>query len=389
MKASRLRILHVIPSYLPAVRYGGPVYAVHDLCRHLVQRGHRVDVYTTNVDGPGVHDSATGTAVCLDGVSVYYFPVQFPRRLYYSPQLARALAARIEQYDVLHLHSLFLYPTLAAARCANSRGVPYLLAPRGMLVKELVRRRSPLLKMAWIQLFERRSLEQASAIQATSRLEARELRKFPFDWPNIFIVPNGLEPPTPRPGVQRDPKRVLFLGRVNWKKGLDRLIPAMAGLPGLTLTVAGNDEDDYTRVLKNLVALHGLEDRIEFCGPVWGDEKWRLYQRAGVFVLPSYSENFANTVLEAMAMACPVIVTAQVGLAEVVAGCGAGLVSNADADSLRGAIATVVSDPEQARRMGEAGRGVIADRFSWPAIAATVETTYRRLWTDIEVPADA
>jgi len=389
MSSDTLRILHVVPSYLPAVRYGGPVYAVHALCRHLVEQGHQVDVYTTNVDGQGVHGAKTGQRIAMDGVGVHYFPVQFPRRLYYSPKLAKFLDAHIARYDLLHLHSVFLYPTLAAARCAHNNGIPYLVAPRGMLVKDLIRRKNTLLKQAWIHLFERRTLEQAAAIHVTSRLEAQELHTFNFVWPEIIELPNGLDPVPAQPAIVRDPNLILFLGRITWKKGLDRLIPALAGLPKLKLFIAGNDETGYTQELKHLAQRHAVTERIVFCGPVRGADKWQLYQQAGVFVLPSYSENFANTVLEAMAMACPVVVTPQVGLADVVKQGGAGIVSAGDVRSLQDAILNILEHRQQAQLMGEAGQRVVAERFSWPTIVSAVENTYRHLRNPEQVQAHA
>ena len=116
MPARKLSILHVVPSYYPATRYGGPIRSVHALCAALVKHGHRVHVYTTNVDGPGVSDVPIGRPVDMDGVQVTYFGVPAIRRLYWSPTLARRLKETINDFDVVHLHSVFLWPTWAAAR---------------------------------------------------------------------------------------------------------------------------------------------------------------------------------------------------------------------------------------------------------------------------------
>ncbi len=175
-----MKIAHVVPTYYPAMRYGGPIRAVHELCKHLVARGHMVDVFTTNADGDGFLRSEYTDVNEVDGVGVRYFPVRQPRRLYYSSKMAEALESRVAEFDILHLHSTFLYPTLKAARCAVKNQVPYVVAPRGMLVKELIKRRHSLLKNAWIALFERRTIEQAAAIHVTSSLEADEIRKFGF-----------------------------------------------------------------------------------------------------------------------------------------------------------------------------------------------------------------
>src|ERR1700724_102003 len=108
---SPLRLLHVVPTYYPAVRYGGPIRAVHALCASLVRRGHQVCVYTTNVDGAGNSDVRLNTPVDMDGVKVTYFPVPAFRRVFWSPQLARQVRGTITNFDLAHLHSVFLCPT--------------------------------------------------------------------------------------------------------------------------------------------------------------------------------------------------------------------------------------------------------------------------------------
>src|SRR3954471_9492384 len=127
-----MRVLHVVPTYAPAWRYGGPIVAVHGLCKALVARGHEVDVFTTNVDGDGVLDVPTDRPVERDGVRVRYFPARL-RRLYWSPAMARALAADVRGYDLVHIHAVFLWPGVAAARAARRVHVPYIVSPRGML----------------------------------------------------------------------------------------------------------------------------------------------------------------------------------------------------------------------------------------------------------------
>src|SRR5215831_11133178 len=126
-----MRILHVVPTYLPAVRYGGPIFAIHGLCQALAARSHEVEVFTTSVDGPGTSPVPIGIPVALDGVRVRYFPCPLLRRLYWAPALGRALQREIDTFDVVHLHSVFRWPTWAAACAARKAGAPYVLAPRG------------------------------------------------------------------------------------------------------------------------------------------------------------------------------------------------------------------------------------------------------------------
>jgi glycosyltransferase involved in cell wall biosynthesis len=188
-----MRILHVVPTYLPAVRYGGPIFAVHGLCRALASRGHDIEVVTTNIDGSGKSEVPVGVPVWLDGVQVRYFSSNFLRRLSWAPSLARALKLEVSRFDVVHLHSVFVWPTWAAARLAKVANVPYLISPRGMLVKDLVRRRSRFVKAAWMTLIEKSNVERASGIHVTSELEAQELKRFKWQLPRVTMIPNGVE----------------------------------------------------------------------------------------------------------------------------------------------------------------------------------------------------
>jgi glycosyltransferase involved in cell wall biosynthesis len=381
-----MRILHVVPSYYPALRYGGPIRSVHGLAKGLVRRGHEVHVFTTDVDGPGRSPVPLNEAVDMDGVMVWYFPTGFGRRLYRSPMMGRALDQRIEEFDIAHLHSVFLWPTSAAAAAARRARLPYIVAPRGMLVRDLIRRKSRLAKTAWINLLEKRNLECAAAIHVTSEIEANDLAVLGLRHKGTFTIPNGVEMPCAA-GSSRiahgllaehsSAPFVLFLGRINWKKGLDRLIPAMADVRGATLVIAGNDEEAYRPLLQALAERAGVAARTRFIGPLYGPDKWQVLAQATMLVLPSYSENFGIVGLEAMMAGCPVIVTPQVGLASVVRAVGAGLVVDGEPAELSRAINSLLQAPEQRRKMGEAGRHTAREKFSWDVIAADMEQVYR------------
>lgn len=373
-----MRILHVVPSYLPAVRYGGPIHAVHGLCRALARAGHQVTVLTTNVDGPRDSPVPLDAPVVLDGVSVRYFPSRLLRRLYVSMPMARALPDAVVAADVVHLHSVFLWPTLAAARAARVAGVPYVLSPRGMLVRDLIARRSALVKRAWIRLFERRTIENAAAVHCTSELEREELLALGLRPRATFVVPNGVDLPPEPPSTTRS-DTILYLGRINWKKGLDRLVEAMAELPRGKLIIAGNDEEELAVRLGALAEQRGLADRVAFPGHVDGEAKRELLCSAAVTVLPSLSENFGNAVLEAMACGCPVVVTKGVGLAEAVRSVGAGLVAGADPSSLAQAIRTYLDDPAARAKAGAAGAALVRERYGWDRIAAQMAEHYGQL----------
>jgi glycosyltransferase involved in cell wall biosynthesis len=171
---------------------------------------------------------------------------------------------------------------------------------------------------------------------------------------------------------------ILFLGRVNWKKGLDRLIAALTQAESVRVIIAGNDEDGCQSLLAALAERARVSDRVRFAGPVAGADKAALLDAARALVLPSYSENFGNVVLEAMAAARPVIVTPEVGVADLVRDAGAGLVVDGAPQPLGQALEKLFADTEAGRRMGERGRG-IALQYSWDAVAAQMEGLYEEV----------
>ncbi|MGZ5443005.1 MAG: glycosyltransferase [Thermoanaerobaculia bacterium] len=358
-----MKILHVVPTYLPARRYGGPIVAVHGLCKALVARGHEVQVMTTNVDGEATLDVPTDRTVDLDGVQVRYFPSPFPR-LYWSPAMRRALHDA-RDFDVVHIHAVYLWPGVAAARAARSAGIPYVISPRGMLVPELIRRKSSAIKTLWLRLIERRGFAHASAIHFTSQLEWEDAKRVGIPLPSPIVVPNGVDLP-PRPDVPREERTLVFLGRVNWKKGLEHVIEALPRLHA-RLVVAGNDEENLTPRLRALAESAGAD--VEFTGPVYGAAKDELLARATLFVLMSESENFGNAVLEALAMETPAVLSTGVGLAEEVVAAGAGVIG-------LDAVPALLDDASTRARMGHNGRALVESRFAWPIVANQMEEAY-------------
>jgi glycosyltransferase involved in cell wall biosynthesis len=373
--------LSFVRTYVPATRYGGPIYAVHGLCRALAARGHEVDVITTNVDGNSNSDVALGKPIDLDGVNVQYFePPHLPlaRRFYFSPSMRHAVARRIRIYHIAHLHSVFLWPTYIAARAAERAHVPYIVSPRGMLVPELIRRKSRLAKRAWIQLIEKRTLQHAAAIHFTALREWDDARRVRIPLPAPFVVPNGIDLPTSA-SAARIENTLLFLGRINWKKGLDRLLDSVRDLPLVNVVIAGNDEENLTPRLQAQARKNGSADRIDFHGPVSGEAKQELLRTSTALVLPSLSENFGNVVLEAMAAEMPVIVTPEVGLASDVAHAGAGIVTSSIPEQLTAAIRDLLSDSEAREAMGRRGLELVKARFTWDRVASQMEEHYLRI----------
>ena len=304
--------------------------------------------------------------------------------------MARALGREVSSFDVVHLHSVFLWPTLAAARASARAGVPYVLSPRGMLVRSLIAARGRRRKTLWLALFERDTVRRAAAVIVSSELERQELAALELDLAPVEVIPNGLSPEEPaddgstaaaasagQPPFDRQPL-VVYLGRLSWKKGVDLALAALAQLPGAHLAVAGNDDEGLRPRLEGLAGELGVADRVSFLGEVRGGAKTALLAAARALVLPSMSENFGMAALEAMAAGVPVVLTPGVGLAEAVREHGAGIVCERTPASLAAALASLLADPTSAAAMGARGRDLAATHYSWPAIAAATRRSYER-----------
>jgi glycosyltransferase involved in cell wall biosynthesis len=379
-----MRILQVIPSYLPATRYGGPIFSTHALSKALVKRGHEVQVYTTY--GGQSPSSLPPATVELDGVTVKYFKSDLLPRLSWAPELGRNLKREIHRFDIAHLQTVFLWPTWRAAHYARAWGVPYVISPRGMLVRDLIKRRNRTLKSAWIELFEKTNLRRAHAIHVTSSIEADELKALTLALPDIAVIENGVEPQQTvgsiSPDVLEATKEtpyILFFGRLSWKKGIDTLLEAFASTKTGYLVIAGTDDEGLSYKLRTAISELGIAHRVHIVArTISGADKDHLFRAARFFALTSVSENFANTVLEALAIGLPVVVTPGVGAAEIVLRAKGGLVVPKDATELGKAFEPLLASGSAAREMGERGRDYVLKNCSWDSVAAKMEALYQQ-----------
>jgi glycosyltransferase involved in cell wall biosynthesis len=249
-------------------------------------------------------------------------------------------------------------------------------------VPDLIRSKSRIKKTVSIELFDRKAIECADTVHFTSEQEKGDCESARFKTKKCFVLPNGInlsEIPEETNTGAADSRYVLYLGRINWKKGIDQLIGAMAHLPDTRLVVAGNDEEKYKRELLSLAVEVGVSKRIEYVGPVYAEDKWRLLAEASVLVLPSRSENFGNVVLEAMAVGTPVIVTKEVGICDEVKISSAGLISDGSAVDLAEKIRQMLNDTDRSAEMGSNGRSVVRQKYDWSVIATRMEKIYSEL----------
>ncbi len=373
-----MRVLHVVPSYYPAVRYGGPIVSVRGLCEALAKAGVEVDVATTDADGPRDLDVPTDRWTELGGVRVRYFH-RWPRIDFAaSVPLTRFLFAEARRYDLVHVVGVFSYPSLMAGAAARAARVPYLISPRGSLEPwALAHKRWK--KVPYWGIFERRNLERAAAIHATSDEEARSIRAL-FPGARVFVSPNGVGVVTP-PAVERSQRQVVFLGRIHQKKGLDILVRAMSlvtrELPDAETVLAGPDDEREWPRIEAIVATLSPRPRVRYLGPVSGDERWRLLASSAVFALPSHSENFGIAVLEALACGTPAVVSRNCPW-EVLEERGAGRWIENSPERFAAALVELLEAPSRTRAMGDAAKALAAE-YSWATIGREMASQYREV----------
>lgn len=384
-------LLNVLP--IVSARAGGPPAFVGPAARELERLGHRVRTIATDLAlAPGarpqrrVLPDEVQAALAAAGHHTLY-PTRFPRRLLYSPELARGARTAAATASVVHLHSLWLHPQYAGYRAAAAAGVPYIVSPHGALDPALATR-GRLRKRLTTDAWQRRMLDGARMIHITTDVEAELIADIARAVPRA-LVPVGVDldefDDLPERDVFRrtrlggyDGPVVLFLSRLSYKKGIDLLIEGFAHVRRRLesrLVIAGPDDERLTPSLRGVAARHGVLEDVQFVGPVFGEDRRAAFASADLWALTSHTENFGVAVIEAMAARRPVVISPAVNLAPQVAAADAGLVAELNPVAIADAIQAVLSDPARSHTLGRNGRK-FAERFDWPIVASELERMY-------------
>jgi glycosyltransferase involved in cell wall biosynthesis len=385
-----LQVLHVIPSVGPL--RGGPSIMVQTMARGLTGAGVAVHVATTDDNGRERLDVPLGLPVGEEGVTYWYFPRQ--TRLYtFSWPLSRWLAQHVRDYDLVHIHALFSYAAMPAAFWCRRHGIPYVVRPLGTLNRWGLRHRHPWLKKLSLCLVERRILSGAAVVHYTSeqeRLEAAELGLVD----RSVVIPNAVDMASMPSGSwsgrfrARYPQLagrliLLFLSRLDAKKGLDLLLPAFERVrrqhPSAVLVLAGSGEPALVEKLQHEATCLSIDADLLWTGFLSGAEKWAALADADLFVLPSYSENFGVAVVEAMACGLPVIVSDQVGIQQEIAAAQAGLVVRCEVEALSAACGQLLGDAELRAVLGRNGQALARQEFTLEAVTTRLVELYTKL----------
>jgi poly(glycerol-phosphate) alpha-glucosyltransferase len=378
-----MRILHVIPGLSYS---SGPTHIVLRICDELRKQGCEVAIYY--LTGRGLDTVTPGDR----SIELRGFPIKGPARYGYSPELQRCLFENAGSFDVIHSHSLWMFPNLALSRASRRSGTPYIIAPQGTLDTWSLRQNS-LLKQLYGTCVERSVLNRAAAIQAVSGHEVQNVREYGVSAP-VFVIPNGVDPEAIKPSsntraarelfdIAADRDVVLYLSRLHPKKGIDTLIAAFsviaAALPRAVLLIAGSDGGSgYRQEVWQMVEALSLREKVIFAGEVKEERKTAAFHAADVFALTTHSEGLPVAALEAMAAGVPVLLTPGCRIPEA-AEFGAGRVVEKDRDAVAEELIEMLRDRDGLKEMGDKARQLAEERFSWEAVTARLLGQYREL----------
>lgn len=352
---------------------GGIREVVEGLSKALADTGNE-----TRVFGPATRNWKDGGAEGWAGAPVQADPVFGPEGFSYMPALVRSLTDF--KPDIVHVHGLWRYTSWSALRWANRTGGHYAVSIHGMLNPWVLTRSRRKKEMAE-RVFVRRLLARADLVVTSTEAERGFVRdRYPNLAPEILFNGVTAPPPTDTPLPWRDrfgpdKKVMLFLGRFHPSKNLEALLRAwhlVRGAPGMAdwrlVAVGWGDAADVEKT-KALAAELGLEDSIWFPGPMFGDDKWAALRGADAFILPSVTEAFPISILEAWAAGAPVLMTEACNLGFAFDAGGAFRIATEPEAMAPDLAAFAVLDDATRTGLGQTGLNLVAERFSWQRIA--------------------
>lgn len=395
-----MKVLHVIPS-IAQVR-GGPSQAILAMVKALREQNINAEIVTTNDNGPDLLNVPLCQRSEYEQVPIWFFPRFSPalaslREFAFSKELTAWLWQHITEYDLLHVHAIFSYPSTVAMTITRWQNIPYIVRPLGQLC-EWSLQQSAQKKQLYLTVIERANLQNSCALHLTSEQEKQEVSQLELKSPG-FVLPHGILLPTLVPAARQRLRQLLqvpenepvivFMSRLHLKKGLDYLIPALGQLTHhrFTFVLAGSGSPAYEAEVDTLLGSAGIRNRTYRPGFVKDNQtKNLLLQGADVFVLTSHSENFSVAVLEAMAAGLPVVVTSGVALSSVVKEHQVGYVPELNVSAIASSIEQCLNYPQASKEMGDRARQVMLEKYTWERIASNLIKVYTAILKKAPLP---
>lgn len=375
-----MRILQICSLITPNGAYGGPVRVAVNQTRELLQAGHEVTLLA------GSYGFGPDLPKLYDGIPVSLFPA---RRIIpgtgfaglTSAGLLRSLRKHAADADVLHIHLARDFITLPAARWARKHRKPYIVQPHGMVDPS-----SHPLAVPLDAIWTRPVLRDASNVLYLTEVERAALAEVARTPLRLLDLGNGV--PAVHTSFTPDNSKapeVLFLARLHPRKRPLAFITVARALSAkfsnATFRLVGPDEGEGAACVRAIKDA-SLGDRLRWEGPVAPERTTSRLEQASIYVLPSIDEPFPMSVLEAMSLGKPVVVTNTCGLADVIRDAQAGIVVDDSLEALTDAVSTLLADPQLRRSMGHNGFTIVRERFSMQEVQRRLQEVYRSATTE-------
>jgi glycosyltransferase involved in cell wall biosynthesis len=386
-----MKILIVVPAL--AEVYGGPSKSVLELTESIGKLGVSVDIITTN--GATTLDFPLLTWIQENNYRIQYFPYWNFLDYKFTFSLTCWFFRNVADYELVHTNAIFSYPVLPAYWSCQAHKIPYIVTPRGMLEPWALAYKS-WKKNLYFTLLEKPALQKASSIQMLASTEAAGIQSLHLK-PSLVIVPNVLHRSDfeflPHPEIfydqfpeTKNKKLIIFLGRIDPKKGLDLLAPAFAKIhqqfPDTHLIVAGPDNTGFLSTAESYFIKAGCRNAVTFTGMLTGSIKYAALSAANIYVAPSYSEGFSMSVLEGMAAALPCVITTGCNFPEAAEAQVASVV-DINTDSIANALIQLLKDDQEAKKMGDRARQFILENYTWDRVASKMVSVYQDIINDV------
>ncbi|NJN74559.1 MAG: glycosyltransferase, partial [Limnothrix sp. RL_2_0] len=351
-----------------------------------------IDLISTVADGLDKLSIPTNEWIREEGYCLQYFDCFHRNDFVFSSDLILWVAKNLKNYDVVHTHNVFSPMMLAVRWLCDRQNIPYITTTHGMLEPWALANKSSKKKL-YYEWFEAKSLQKSGAIHTLNQQEFDNIQALGFS--HLKILPNGIRQsdferlPDPEIFYQHFPETknkdlILFLSRVDPKKGLDLLIPAFGKIrslfPNSHLVIAGPDSVAFLPTVESYLQEANCENDVTITGMLTGDLKQAALAAATVYALTSYSEGFSMSVLEAMASCLPCVITKPCNFPEA-GEAGVAKVVDIDVEAIADALSELLADLPKARAMGCLARDFVFQGYTWNKISIKLIALYESLLT--------
>ncbi len=386
-----MHIVQVTPRFPPAL--GGMENYVYFVSRELVTRGHQVSVVTSDdTDSNGRENITFSTD--QSGIRVLRYPLWFKeglREYWCLPAVKNALSCL--KPDIVHAHGYRCLSSWSAARWCRNHEVPLILTAHGIYPPRSII--NGIIKKTYDRSFGNLLLKYAKEIIALTPNNRDLLLKTGASSKQIVMIPNGVDVTKFRKttllgdsGSEElsEERTVLYVGRVDWNKGLENVIEAMALLRKqsrlVKLLIVGPDYAGYTNCLRRLADRLDVTSSIIITGSVSDQRLMSYYSHATIFILPSLYEGLSTSLLEAMAAGVPVIATRFGGSGDVLTdGADSLLLKHGTPEEISDAIKRLLRDVKLRCRICENAFKLVSEKYDWHVLVDEIEGLYMRVST--------